>query len=95
MSGDANLGGASFPFWEQSSQPSFVSFYLCKHQKDSHPVQGCGIKSCRHRIEMHLQSLTHLLSNKLAENEQGSKGYSYIYRTAKKNVFMSIAIVFD
>jgi len=57
--------------------------------------QGCEIKGRRHRIEMHLQSLTHLLSSKLAENEQGSKGYSYIYRTAKKNVFMSIAIVFD
>jgi len=38
MPGDGSLGAASHLFWQQSTQPGCVSFYLCKHQKGSLPV---------------------------------------------------------
>ncbi len=37
MPSDGSLGGASYSFWQQSTQPGYVSFYLCKHQKGSLP----------------------------------------------------------
>jgi hypothetical protein len=40
MPGDGRLGATSFSFWQQSTQPSCVSFYLCKHQKGSHPARA-------------------------------------------------------
>src|SRR5260221_3984748 len=38
MPGDGSLGAASYLFWQQSTQPGCVSFYLCKHQKGSLPA---------------------------------------------------------
>src|SRR6266516_4406679 len=41
MSGDGSLRAASYSFWQQSTQPGCVSFYLCKHQKGSLPDFLC------------------------------------------------------
>jgi len=37
MLSDGRLGATSFSFWQQSTQPDCVSFYLCKHQKGKLP----------------------------------------------------------
>jgi hypothetical protein len=39
MPGNGSLGAASCSFWQRSTQPGCVSFYLCKQQKGSHPVK--------------------------------------------------------
>jgi len=39
MLSDGRLGATSFSFWQQSTQPDCVSFYLCKHQKGKLPVE--------------------------------------------------------
>jgi hypothetical protein len=44
MRGDGVLGATTFSFWQQSTQPDCVSFYLCKHQKGKLPaMQGVSL----------------------------------------------------
>ncbi len=45
MPGDGVLGATSLSFWQQSTQPDCVSFYLCKHQKGKLTDEGFRVES--------------------------------------------------